>query len=76
MHKSYFLFVFLEEGKGRALFKIGSNIREAIPGTNPFLFGFYHGLLPERQSHGHGASCFMRANLNSGRLRENKQSCY
>ena len=38
---------------------------------------FYHGLFPERQSHGHGTSCFMRGNLNSGRLRENRreQTC-
>ena len=35
---------------------------------------FYHGLLPERQSHGHGASCFMRGALNSERFRDNMQS--
>ena len=37
---------------------------------------FYHGLLPERQSHGHEASCFFRGRFKSERLRENKQSCY
>ena len=34
---------------------------------------FYHGLLPERQSHWHGASCFMWGPLTSERLRENRQ---
>ena len=38
------------------------------------LYYFYNGLLPERQSHGHGASCFMRGHLNSGRLHDNMQS--
>ena len=34
---------------------------------------FYHGLLPERQSHGHGASCFFRSPLTGEMLRENRQ---
>ena len=34
---------------------------------------FYHGLLPERQSHGHEASCFMEGPLTSERLRDNMQ---
>ena len=33
----------------------------------------YNGLLPERQSHGHGASCFIWGALTSERLRENRQ---
>ena len=34
---------------------------------------FYHGLLPERQSHGHEASCLMWGHLTSERLGENRQ---
>ena len=34
---------------------------------------FYHGLLPARQSHGHGASCLLRGYLNSERLHKNRQ---
>ena len=34
---------------------------------------FYRGLLPERQSHGHGASCFSRSALTAERLGENRQ---
>ena len=37
---------------------------------------FYHGFLPEGQSHGHEASCFIRWPFNFERLGENKQSCY
>ena len=36
---------------------------------------FYHGLLPERQNHGHGASSYIRRDLSYERLGENKKSC-
>ena len=43
------------------------------PGADNF---FLHGCMPERQSHGHGASCFSPGEIsNSERLGDSKQNC-